>query len=462
VRVTVHYPELAKRVLSQAELQPGLYGGIDFSRPPYRHTTDLEVTSTLPSWADDRARILANEPLVELISTATMLGDVVADPYAALSEKYGVRGLTSMLTLACREGVDAVPDAPEELRAFIAAMEATPDWVDWDLIEEGARQARIPAAFVAPFVIRGVFLGTFINTYAALPMALTGALSGARAAHRVNETSSFFAVTTMPGALRRNGQGFAAAAMVRLMHSMVRYNAMKRSTLWDAEVYGMPVPQVDQMPAGLINVYMLATEVKKRGHKRFNDAERAVVEFSRYRCFLLGLPDELLPREPDEVIETFHARGAMLRDGFDDATCGELVRSTMAAYIRPGHSLLDRTLESVEKSWSRVGFLRAFCNNSREAAARMGVQVKLRDTLVVGATAPFIIGRNTLVTAASKVPALRGIADGYAIRILKQRLRAYGTPEFTTDHTKYPTPARPEVAHSAPAEADNRSETAVV
>jgi hypothetical protein len=462
VRVTVHYPELAKRVLGQAELQPGLYGGIDFSRAPYRHTTDLDVTSTLPDWADDRARILANDRIVELIATATMLGDVVADPYASLSEQYGVRGLTTMLRQACRDGVDAVPDAPEELRAFIAAMEATPAWVDWELIEEGARQARIPAAFVAPFVIRGVFLGTFINTYAALPMALTGALSGARAAHRVNETSSFFAVTTMPGALRRNGPGFAAAAMVRLMHSMVRYNAMKRSTLWDAEVYGMPVPQVDQMPAGLINVYMLATEVRKRGDKRFSDAERAVVEFCRYRCFLLGLPDELLPSEPDEIIETFHARGAMLRDGFDDATCGELVRSTMAAYVRPGHSPLDRTLESVEKSWSRVGFLRAFCHNDRAAAERMGVRVRPRDVAVVGLTAPFIIGRNTVVTAASKLPMLRGICDSYAIRVLKQRLRAYGTPEFTTDHTKYPTKATHEGAHEVVADPDNQAEPVVV
>jgi len=225
------------------------------------------------------------------------------------------------------------------------------------------------------------------------------------------------------------------------MHSMVRFNALKRSDKWDPEIYGMPVPQVDQMPAGLINVYMAALEVLKRGDTQFTDAERAVVEFSRYRCFLLGLPDELLPSEPEEIIEVFNGRGALLRDGFDDATCGELVRSTMAAYVRPGHSLLDRALETVEKSWSRVGFVRAFCNGNREAAERMGVRQTVRDTAIVGVTAPFIIGRNAAVTAASKVPALRGICDKYAIRVLKMRLKAYGTPEFTTDHTKYPTPA---------------------
>jgi hypothetical protein len=111
----------------------------------------------------------------------------------------------------------------------------------------------------------------------------------------------------------------------------------------------------------------------------------------------------------------------------------------MAAYVRPGHSPVDRALESVEKCWSRVGFVRAFCNGNKAAAAGMGVTLKLRDSAVVGMTAPFIIGRNTVVTAASKLPVLREICDKYAIRVIKKRLKSYGTPEFTTDHKTYPT-----------------------
>ena len=87
-------------------------------------------------------------------------------------------------------------------------MEATPEWIDFDLVREGARQERIPAALLAPFITRGAFIATFTNTYAALPMALTGALRAKRAARRVNETASFFAVTTLPGALDRYGPGF--------------------------------------------------------------------------------------------------------------------------------------------------------------------------------------------------------------------------------------------------------------
>ncbi|GAA3655597.1 oxygenase MpaB family protein [Nocardioides ginsengisoli] len=436
--LTQHYfPELAERVRSQRVLQPELYGDVDFDRLPYRLTTDPDVRSALPAWVAPREPILADERTVELISTATMLGDVVADPYAALVPTYGVPGLIAMLRQACREGVDAVPDAPAELRALIAAMEATPAWVDRALVEEGARHLRIGGALFSPFITRGAFLGTFLNTYAALPMALTGALSGRRAAVRVNETASFFAETTLPHALDRFGVGFESAAMVRLMHSMVRYNALKRSDRWDLDVYGVPVPQVDQMPAGLINMYVLAMTLKRQGRTEFTARERAILETCRFRCFLLGLPEELLPTTAEGIRHVFHARGALLRDDFDDATCGALVKSTMDAYLRPTRSWFDRAADSVERSWSKTFFVKGFCGGETERATRMGVTLSRADVLRVAVTSPFIIGRFALATAAARRPALQGAVDAYVTRLLRKRLATWGNPEYTTDARHY-------------------------
>ena len=444
----LHYPELARRVQRQRDEQPLLYGDIDFAAKPYRLATGPDDASSLPRALGDRSEILADERVVELISTATMLGDVGADPYASLMADHSFKGLIDMLRQACREGIDAVPAAPPELASFIAAMEATPAWLDMDLVSEGARQSRIPAAFLAPFVTRGAFVATFMNSYAALPMALTGALGGRRAARRVNETSSFFAVTALPGALDRHGAGFEAAAMVRLMHSMVRFNALRRSEQWDVGVYGIPVPQVDQMPAGLLNIYLLAAKVRRDGRSQFSDRERAVVEFGRYRCFLLGLPEELLPTAPDELVHVMHARAALLRDGFDDATCGELVRATMGAYLRADDTPFDRAAETVEKSYSKAFFIRAFAGGDRKVAADMGVPFGVGDVVRIGVTAPFVIGRFVAVTAASRIPGLRNITDSYAVRLLKRRLVTYGKPEFTTDSAAY-TP----VVHAVPAAA---------
>ena len=132
-------------------------------------------------------------------------------------------------------------------------MEEKPDWIDHDLIRQGAARSRLITRLIAPFVTRGAFIATFTNSYAALPMTLTGALSGRRAAYRVNETTAFFTVTTLPGALVRFGPGFEAAVMVRVMHSMVRYNALTRGSgrsgrAWDAAVYGLPIPSSTNCP----------------------------------------------------------------------------------------------------------------------------------------------------------------------------------------------------------------------
>jgi hypothetical protein len=441
-----YFPDLALRVHRQGELQPELYGDVDFATRPYRLATGADDASSLPRWVAEREPILADDRVVELMSTATMLGDVVADPYATLMSERSFKDLIDMLKQACREGIDAVPAAPRELEAFIAAMEAAPDWLDMELVREGARQSRIPAAFLAPFVTRGAFVATFMNSYAALPMALTGALGGRRAAKRVNETSSFFAVTTLPGALDRHGPGFEAAAMVRLMHSMVRYNALRRSERWDVGVYGIPVPQVDQMPAGLLDVYLLAAQLLRKGRSRFNDRERAVAEFGRYRCFLLGLPEELLPDSPEEIVHVMHARAALLRDGFEDSTCGELVRATMAAYLRSDDTPFDRAAEAVEKSYSKAFFIRAFAAGDRKVAREMSVQFGVGDVARIAVTAPFIIGRMVAVTAASRIPGLGAITDAYAVRVLKGRLATYGKPEFTTDAESYTPVARPAAA----------------
>ncbi|GEE00320.1 hypothetical protein nbrc107696_07660 [Gordonia spumicola] len=435
--MTTYFPHLAETVHSQRDRLPAVYGDFDFDAVPERFTTDPAVESALPRRVAAREPFLDDPELVELMKTATFLGDVPADAYAALSASHSMKQLIGMLTRACRHGVDAVADAPAELTAFIDDLEATPDWIDMSLVADGARRARVEAALLSPFITRGAFIATFTNTYAALPMALTGALSGARAAHRVNETTSFFALTAMPGALDRFGPGFEAAAMVRLMHSMVRFHALTKSDKWDAAVYGLPVPQVDQMPAGLIGMYLQAQRVIRDGRTTFTSGERALVEFARYRCFLLGLPEELVPSEPHDIVRAFHGRAAVLRHGFDDETCGRLVRSTMAAYLRPSDSRFDRMADAVERSFSALAFTIAFCGGNRTAAAGMGVELGLSDVARIAATGPFIVGRYLAVRAGNRIPMLRDPIDRYLVRLLAKRLVTYGKPEFTSDAATY-------------------------
>lgn len=443
---------LQARVAAQAAVLPAMYGKVDFSITPERFAGTPDIPSTLKGERSEanRRRVLADAATVARARAYTMLGDNVADAYAALMPQYGFKRLIGMLTTACDQGLDAVPDAPPELTAFIRAMEATPDWIDMSLIEAGARASRNPSANLAPFVVRGAFVATFLNKYSALPMALTGTLSHETAVRRIKETASFFTTTALPGALGRFGAGFKAAAMVRLMHSMVRFNVLRGSKKWDVSVYGIPVPQVDQMPAGTIGVFLLAFKMMRQGRKDFTPAERAFVEFNRYRCWLLGLPEDLLPATPQGIYDAMTVYSGTLRDGYDDETCGALVRATMAAYFPADHSLKSRIFNALERRFSRVFFNRSFlAGDTTGKAALMGVELQPLDHVVFVALGLFIYGRENLYKLALRVPGLREIADRRLIAKLDRLLVDYGHAEYTTDAAKYREAAPKAQRHAA-------------
>jgi len=415
-----------------------MYGHVDFTQLPERFAQELSDSSTLPKrMASERPALLANQERVGLLRAYTMLGDPVADAYAALLPQVGGGRLIAMLQAACATSAEQVPDAPPELHAFIAEMEGTPAWLDRQLIERGARLQRNEYAHITPYAIRGAFFATFMNKYSALPMAITGALTSATAARRVKETQTFFSTSVLPGALARHGEGFAAAAMVRMMHSMVRFNVLVRRNDWDASVYGVPIPQVDQMPAGLIGVFLLARRVLQEGRSWFSDDERAIVELSRYRCFLLGLPEQLLADEPRAINDLMLTRAATLRAGFDDATCGALMRATMAAELSQDTSLRGRLDTSLERGFSKIFFLRNFVDGDRRAAARMGVTVEGTDFAWAAAAVAWIISHVLAYRLAARVPVLRELADQSLIDKLHKQLARHGRAEYTTHAERY-------------------------
>lgn len=432
--------QVYQRIAYQKAALPVMYGEVDFSLTPERFTENL-AESMLSGKRDERLKHLPPE-MIERARAYTMLGDVTADAYAALMHEHGFRQLVDMLLLACDKGIEAVPDAPKELVALIAEMEKKPEWLNMELVREGARLNRLPVAILAPWFIRGSFLATFLNKYSALPMALTGTLSGGTAAKRVNETATFFTITTLPGAMERHGEGFKAAAMVRLMHSMVRYNVLRRVGGWDVPVYGIPIPQLDQMPAGQIDVFLLAYQMIAEGRTEFTRDERARVEFSRYRCYLLGLPEDLLLDTPEGIANMMDARNATLRKGFDDATCGELIRATLSAYTLPDRKFGHRLFNAIEQRFARLVFIKQFLNGDSAAAAAMGVKVNRMDYVIAAIVGLGIALQMTLYRMALKIPGLKAYADKRLTAKIRKLLNRYGHAEFTTDAEAY-RPARP-------------------
>ena len=383
---TQAYPD---SVMAQRNDIPGIYGEVDFGVVPERLDIDAHVDDERFAESREAVRRVFDDPaLLETVRGYTMLGDRVVDAYAALIPEYGFQKLVEMLDAACEHGVDSVEKAPRELVNFIRAMEDTPSWVDLALVARGAREERISMATAVPLSIRGAFLATFLNKYAALPMTMTGTLSDEAAAKRVFETASFFTATTLPGALDRFGKGFQAAAKVRLMHSMVRFHLLG-SGKWDVATYGIPVPQVDQMPAGLIGVFFLSARLIKEGKTEFTEAQKATVELSRYRCFLLGLPEDLLGETPQEIVDLLIARHITLREAYDDETCGALVRGTMDADLFDRSSLTGRMHTWLEDGLSRFVLIKSFLGGDAERTEAIGISFGAKEK--VAATAALAV-----------------------------------------------------------------------
>jgi hypothetical protein len=427
-------------VESQREKIPSMYGEVDFSVMPERFTTAPDaVTQLYPKYAHRRSDILANKERVEIVRSYSMMGDLVADAYAALMREHGFRALVDMLVLACDKGVEAVPDAPPELAAFIADMERKPAWLDMKMVEEGARLERNFGANVAPFVVRGAFIATFMNKYSALPMAITNTLSSETAAKRVKETATFFTTTILPGAMERFGAGFKAAAMVRLMHSMVRANVLRRKGDWDQKVYGIPIPQVDQMPAGLLPIFLMSAKILEKGRTEFTPSERARVEMARYRCFLLGLPEELLADTPQGIFDMMTTRHSTLRAEYDDSTCGALLRATMAADLRPDQSLWSNLKDRFERAFSKVFFVQNFMHGDRKKAAAIGVDVGWGTIAMAGGALIAIVLSVGAYALAARLPGMAWIVDRRLVRTINKQLSHYGHAHFTTDASAYRT-----------------------
>jgi ER-bound oxygenase mpaB/B'/Rubber oxygenase, catalytic domain len=431
---TTAYSETVAR---QRDDIPAIYGEVDFSIVPER--LDNEATVDDERFAKHRdavGRVFENPALMKTIRDYTMTGDRVADAYAALIPEHGFRSLVDMLDEACERGVGHIDNAPPELVEFIRAMEDTPDWVDMTLVEKGAMAERVPMATAAPFAIRGAFLATFLNKYAAMPMTMTGTLSDEAAAKRVFETASFFTATTLPGALARDGKGFQAAAKVRLMHSMVRFHLMS-SGRWDVATYGVPIPQVDQMPAGTIGTFMLSARLLQKGQTEFSRTQKATVELARYRCFLLGLPQDLLGETPQEIVDLLTARHVSLRESYDDETCGALVRGTLDAELFDRSSVTGRIHGWLENGFSRFVLINSFLGGDSERAESIGITFGAKDKVAAAAAAATVFAKTAFYDLGLRVPVASGWLDARLNARLARLLDMYGHADFVTDPEKY-------------------------
>jgi hypothetical protein len=217
-------------------------------------------------------------------------GDPTAERFVA--ETYhgdlGARRARELVEKAQREGIDTLADAPDSMRALFDEFEQLPDWLDPDLLEQGAAVWRRWAYALGALGNAGTN-DTYTEGWLAVPLSLSGGYAGERALHRYLETSKWWIEVCRPGALlTRDSPARNISLHVRIMHVSVR-DRVKQHPEWDAERWGLPISQSAMLLTLLGGSVAPALGLFALGHLTSPHEMRAVLHFNRYCGHLVGV-----------------------------------------------------------------------------------------------------------------------------------------------------------------------------
>lgn len=235
---------------------------------------------------------MRGEELAALEAALTQRDELAADLVRAVRERHEltmpqVRG-------ALAGGLDAVPDAPEALRRFFAAVEARPDWVDDDLLERGGAAARRIGRDGFDILAYGSLLGGYRSGGALQPLVRTARIAEATL-QRIGETGQWWLAVTAPGGMARHGEGWRLSVHVRIMHGFVNHQ-LEHDPDWDREFRGVPINQHDQ--AGTLGSFSTSFLLQARalGIRVPPDDAAAIMHLWSYVGWLMGVEERWLPR----------------------------------------------------------------------------------------------------------------------------------------------------------------------
>ncbi len=212
-------------------------------------------------------------------------------------------------------GIDAVPDAPPALREFFDVVETVPQWVDWDLVEEGARVFRGLGQNSLDILLQLSLIGGYRFGGPTDLLVATGGLSGDSTMRRLGETQKWGVALSQPGGLRRGSEGYTVAVHVRLMHALVNESFTAK---WDVERWGMPINQSDQAATlGLFSGVPLIG-CRALGARITRDESRAYMHLWKYVGWLMGVDDQwLMDTEREQHRLNYHV--LLVQDDISEA-----------------------------------------------------------------------------------------------------------------------------------------------
>jgi hypothetical protein len=228
---------------------------------------------------------------VDRFGAFLMEGDPLADAVVEALAAFPAPARQAMVDRALLDGIDAVPEAPDALRALFAQLDHIPFWVDLARLDRGGR------AFLRAGLLGGMVLGAYslVAGYCSpggnKPLAFSGRLSQ-DAPRRLAETGRFVQAVSSPGGMHRFGDGFKAMVKVRLVHATVR-RMLRLSPRWNTHAWGLPINQYDMSGTTLLFSYIVLDGLDKMGFQMTADERADFMHLWRYAGYVIGVDEEL-------------------------------------------------------------------------------------------------------------------------------------------------------------------------
>lgn len=240
----------------------------------------------------------------QAVLSGLWVGDPPMDALMDWMDQAGPQRARALYEQVLTEGLKAVPDCPEPLYQLIKSLERPPAWVDFELIDEGARFIQ-STGMAAPYVLRDLALmGGYLLSGFNQSLVLTGALSQGTA-RRVAQTGKWWIDCTEEGGLKRFAEGFQGTLRVRLIHALVRRH-LRAKEAWDESHWGLPLSQIDMVSTYLGFCVVMLGGLRKMGIPVTGRESRAVMHLWKYAGWLMGVQAPWLVDSEREGIVLLH------------------------------------------------------------------------------------------------------------------------------------------------------------
>lgn len=234
----------------------------------------------------------------EQLIQATYQGDPLADAVIAEFAQFG-RPARQALQTGLVEGLAQIEGDFPAIRAFVAAAETLPAWVELARLERGA-QAYCSIGVLWLTLALGP--GSLVHTYSAPTIAdllvQTGDLEH-MATKRIIETGTWGMAIAIPQQLQRGGLGYVHSLQVRLLHAQIRSAMLKRG--WDQSKTGLPINQLEMVRTWLDFTYVPFTALARFGIDFAAPELSDLYHLWRYIGYLLGIDPSIYQHVVDQA-----------------------------------------------------------------------------------------------------------------------------------------------------------------